>query len=67
MVCNVKSDNSGTLNGGHYTSPFLTTVSRSDYVVLLITFGGMLFAGLTVLTVMIRQLKPDQVLKLGED
>ena len=47
--------------------PFLTTSTRSDYMILISAFGGMLIAGLTVLTAMIRRLKPDQVLKLGED
>ena len=47
--------------------PFLTTAVRSDYITLLSAFGGMLIAGLTVLIVMIRRLKTDQVLKLGED
>jgi len=47
--------------------PFLTTAVRSDYTTLLVAFGGMLVAGLTVLIVMIRRLKTDQVLKLGED
>jgi len=47
--------------------PFLITAARSDYAVLLSAFGGMLIVGLTVLTIMIRKLKPDQVLKLGED
>jgi putative ABC transport system permease protein len=47
--------------------PFITTFNRSDYAVLLITFGSMMIAGLTILTMMIRRLKPDQVLKLGED
>ena len=47
--------------------PFLVIVSRSDYTALLLTFSGMLITGLTILIVMIRRLKPDQALKLGED
>ena len=47
--------------------PFYTTVSRSDYTVLLSAFGSMLLTGLVVLIIMIRRLKPDQALKLGED
>jgi len=47
--------------------PFLTTAAISDYIVLLFAFGGMLIAGLLVLTVTAVRLKPDQVLKLGED
>ena len=47
--------------------PFLLIVSRSDYTALLLTFGGMLITGLTILIFMIRRLKPDQALKLGED
>jgi len=47
--------------------PFLLTVSRSDYTSLLLTFSGMLVTGLFILIIMIRRLKPDQALKLGED
>jgi len=47
--------------------PFLITADISDYVVLLTTFGGMLVLGLLILAVMLRRLKPDQALKLGED
>jgi len=47
--------------------PFSITVNSSDYAALLLAFSGMLISGLSVLVVMIRRLKPDQVLKLGED
>jgi len=47
--------------------PFLTTANRADYITLLLAFGGMLITGLIILIVMIRRLKTDQVLKLGED
>jgi len=47
--------------------PFLTLVNRADYIILFSTFGGMFIAGLLILTVMIKRLKTDQALKLGED
>jgi len=47
--------------------PFMTTANKADYVALSIAFGAMLIAALAVLTVMIRRLKTDQILKLGED
>ncbi|MCL2820028.1 MAG: hypothetical protein FWD38_04260 [Oscillospiraceae bacterium] len=47
--------------------PFLTVVNKSDYIVMISAFAGMLIAGLAILIIMIRRLKPDQVLKLGED
>jgi len=50
----------GRLDSNMYGDP-------SDYAALFWALGGMLVTGLTVLTAMIRRLKVDQVLKLGED
>jgi len=47
--------------------PFLTVLNRFDYAVLFTAFGGMLITGLVILFVMIKRLKIDQVLKLGEE
>ena len=47
--------------------PFLITASFADYTTLLAAFGAMLIVGMSILIVMIKRLKPDQVLKLGED
>ena len=47
--------------------PFITRVNTSDYTVLLSAFCLMLITGLIILIAMIRRLKPDQALKLGED
>ena len=47
--------------------PFVVTINRSDFVMLFSTLGGMLIIGLSVLFIIIRQLKVDQVIKLGED
>jgi len=49
------------------TPPFMITISPSDYAAIFIAIGSMLITGLVVLSVMIRKLKVDQVLKLGED
>ena len=46
---------------------FLITSDINDYFALFIAVGGMLIVGLLILTMMLRKLKPDQVLKLGED
>jgi putative ABC transport system permease protein len=47
--------------------PFVVTIQQSDLTMLFLTLGGMLAIGLTVLFVIVRKLKVDQVIKLGED
>jgi len=47
--------------------PFRASANISDLVILLGTIGTMLGVGLIILAVIIRQLKVDQILKLGED
>jgi len=47
--------------------PFLITFDRSDYNAIYIALGAMIITGLLVLAVIIKRLKVDQILKLGED
>ena len=47
--------------------PFVVNVNQSDFAMLFSTLAGMLIIGLAVLFIIIRQLKVDQVIKLGED
>jgi len=47
--------------------PFFITFARSDHTAIYVAVGGMLIIGLAVLGVIIKRLKVDQILKLGED
>jgi len=47
--------------------PFLVITDVADYTLMSVAFGIMLIAGLLILISVLRKLKPDQVLKLGED
>jgi len=47
--------------------PFRASANWSDLILLLSTVGVMLIVGLFILTMIIRRLKVDQILKLGED